>query len=49
MRLEPATTGVIGRGAKNYTTKMSKMIPNLANIWSRSNPDQTDSHSGLIK
>ena len=27
MRLEPATTDVIGQGANNYATEMSKMIP----------------------
>ena len=42
MKLEPSTSGVIGRCTNNLVTEMSKIIPNLTNIQSRTNPDQTD-------
>ena len=32
MRLEPATTDVIGRGTNNYATETFKMIPNQTKI-----------------
>ena len=38
---ELTTTGVIGWSTTNYATEMSKKIPNLINIYSRTGPDKT--------